>query len=195
MEVSITDFTGGFLQRWRKGVTGYRAHGGFWKLHLNTLLLSQSPSLHLIPRFPLLAPHLQVPWLPFPSLCSSWHFPLGETKAKGPEHLMTQTVGWRSSWDSVVLQCPRRLTYTHKKLFIVVASGEEPRGWTCHFPLFGTINFFSRCALILCFKKIIILPSRPALNVAGPRQREQKEAPDHCLPSAPSLPAPDPASG
>ena len=38
-----------------KGVTGYRAWGGFWKLHISTLLFSQSPSLYLTPNFPLLA--------------------------------------------------------------------------------------------------------------------------------------------
>ena len=38
-----------------KGVTGCRACGGFWKLHISTLLFSQSPSLYLTPNFPLLA--------------------------------------------------------------------------------------------------------------------------------------------
>ena len=40
----------------KKGVTGCRACGGFWKLHISTLLLSQSPSLHLTANFSLLAP-------------------------------------------------------------------------------------------------------------------------------------------
>ena len=102
-----------------KGVTGCRACGGFWKLHISTLLFSQSPSLHLTPNFPL-SLLLQAPWLPFPSSCSSWHFLLGKTKAQRPERLTPQTVGCWSGWDLLPFGVPG----SHLKLFRVVSSVE-----------------------------------------------------------------------